>query len=264
MPGWVGVHEDWNGRMSRWLDYRDGDIPGFELSGLLSIQPGKVQRLPQPQVPFGLITGDFFDSPKSVVTELAGFRQLRMLRVSRVNPVGLRELRSFTQLTHLELLCAEPTDEDFAVLGNLSCLQVLEIEHPKATNAGWQQLDRHPALRVLTILDGFHTVSEDAVKGIRRMKGLRVLSLDCVKVTRAALAELAGLEGLTSLSILGIGTSIPDGALLELARLKTLSYLDLRGASRSASDLARLRELMPWCKIDAISQPPRWPPRDSN
>jgi len=89
------------------------------------------------------------------------------------------------------------------------------------------------------------------------MKRLKMVSLHGVKMTRVALADLAGLQSLTSLSI--TATSIPEGALLELAKLKTLSYLDLRGSSRSAADLDRLRELMPWCKIDAVSPTPRWP-----
>jgi len=99
-----------------------------------------------------------------VVTELAGFRQLRMLHVERVNPAGLRELRAFTHLTHLELLSAEPKDEDFVVLGSLPSLHVLKIEHPKATTAGWQELSRLPALRVLAIHTAFPTDSEDVVK----------------------------------------------------------------------------------------------------
>jgi hypothetical protein len=194
-----------------WLDHLDD---------LASLETAKID---------GSICND------DILRSVGRLKHLRSLDLSvceYVTPEGLRGLDDLKSLEALTMCDVEdsdmastwPTDSHLEALPDFPKLWYLNLNQAALTESGLEQLARFPGLRAL-ILDGCEEVTDETVKLISTFRHMRWLSLQgCINVTDRSLEYLAGLDNLQELMTERTNTSVRA--------------------------LARLRALLPQCKVN--------------
>ena len=157
---------------------------------------------------------------------LAKMTQLRQLDLSHtaITSAGLKSLAGLTLLESLSLQLTRVTDSGMKHLGALTHLETLDLAKTGVKNKGFAELESLPALHALNLW--LSDVRAAGFEALARMPGLRALDLASTRADDAALAQLAGLERLSFLS-LRFCTSIHPAGFAPLASLAALKHLDL-------------------------------------
>jgi hypothetical protein len=212
--------------------------------------------------------------------QVVGLRGIRSLSIwGRLSGRQLKLLEGLDELQALNLAYAssEPT-EDFEpvdpeaeedcslTLPPLPKLRGLNLYHAWFSGDGLEHLER---IEVLGL--SYTEVDDDAMKKLADLRHLRSLSLDGTTVSDDGLRHLAhlttlealwlwetptgdkGLQhlaGLSNLRELRTGPNVTDTSVSLLGKLRKLEHLDLRDTGMTADGVARLKEVLPNCRID--------------
>ncbi len=186
---------------------------------------------------------------------------IESFQITRVRLVGSRpkldELLTAIMNPRLEALIGLDlsrttiADDDLERLKRLVALRELNLANTHVTDAGLASLKGLTALRQLD-LDG------DAVRGtglmhLQDLSELTELRLGCPELTNLFLVELAGLKKLERLSL--AKSSVSDEGVTHLAPLTNLKELDLSDTTVMASRVAKLKTLLPKCRIVTTAAP---------
>jgi internalin A len=106
---------------------------------------------------------------------------------------------------------------------------------------GWVKQDE-----TVVVLEGA-VVTDNVLKELAPLKGLKTLSLRNTEVTDEGLKELAQLKSLAFLNI--ADTKVTDAGLKELAALKTLTSISMYRTKVTEAGVAELKKALPGCKI---------------
>ena len=233
--GWIS--EDQEGNVDwqpGWAKPGDEDLPAFRVSVFTT---GKLEALPQPEVPFGLELRNP-DVTAAELGELTGLKQLKSLSLesTQVTDADLRGLAGLTQLQTLNLGRTEVTDAGLKELAGLTQLQSLKLNSTKVTDASVKELAGLKQLKSLGL--GSTLVTDAGLKELAGLTKLQSLNLGNTKVTGVGLKELASMKQLQTLK-LG-GSKVTDTGLKELAGLTRLQKLDLMSTKVTDAGLKEL------------------------
>ena len=119
---------------------------------------------------------------------------------TRIRGGGLRELRTLSSLTTLNLFACKISDSGMSQLAELRNLRYLDLQHTQITDVG--------------------------LKELKQLKNLETLDLGSDRITDAGLRELGGLKKLSSLTV--DSNQITDAGLVDLKELTKLANLKLQ------------------------------------
>lgn len=134
-------------------------------------------------------------------------------------------------------------DGDLALLDDLKAVKSISIPFSKITDCGLRHCSYLASMEFLNLnnCEGF---SDNGLKYVERMHGLKVLWIGGTKTTDSGLKHL---RGLTQLENLGLwDTKVTDAGMCHIVELRDLRVLDLRGTATSDESiplLARLQKL---------------------
>jgi hypothetical protein len=135
------------------------------------------------------------------------------------------------------------SDDDLALLSELSGIVFLDLTGTKITDDGLRHIGRMKQLKVLILNDT--AVSDVGVKSLGYLHEMGILELNHTGVTDEGLAVVRGMPLLGSLFLQG--TSISDEGLDNLQGLDYLSNLDITRTHATDKSLATLGKLpMMW------------------
>lgn len=202
-----------------------------------------------------------------IIGELHGLTVIHLSNDNRVgNRVigeGLKELRHLTNLSALDLVGCDITNDDLKEVaqhqsltklflsGNslgdagmkelraLSNLVELDLNYVKVTDAGLSDLAELKSLQKLEL--GGSKVTDAAWKELRRLSNLTYLDLSNTRLTGIGISELKDLKNLTSLNL--ESTRIRDASAKELSELKNLTYLRLSDTKITDEGLLEFKQL---------------------
>ncbi|MFO7900267.1 MAG: SUMF1/EgtB/PvdO family nonheme iron enzyme [Planctomycetota bacterium] len=180
------------------------------------------------------------DAGMASVGRLAKLRYLGLKDCGQIGDEGLRHLAGLTELRRLRLSYNKRlTAEGLEALAEFQELRTLDVRFVKGVDDKTVELlSRLPHLQLLS-LHGTR-VTSGCVDSLARMRSLRCLGLTGADMKGEALAPLASLPGLVSLSL---STQVGDETLPVLARFKSLKRLSLAGAQITDAGLAHLKKL---------------------
>jgi len=180
--------------------------------------------------------------------DLSGLKKLRTLNLvgTQVTGATLKDLAGLENLTTLDMTIAPVTDEGLKGLAPLKKLTSLSLFGTKVTDAGVRFLEPLENLEKLEI--GNTELSDKGLKHLAALRKLSSLRLhSCRNLTDVGLKNLAPLDKLTSLDV--SATAVSDEGVPALAALRNLTTLELSGTQMTDAGVARLRQLLPRCKI---------------
>lgn len=179
--------------------------------------------------------------------ELAGLTQLTRLDLHQadVTAAGLPHLRAATKLTYLKLGCnKELQGGSLSSLRSLTELRSLDLHNTKVADSDLVSLRQFPKLETLLLYRT--SLTSAALAHVADLDQVKTLDLGSSKVTVAGLMQLVRMNGLKTLTLNDI--TITDADVTRLARLR-VTKLTLRDHKLTSRGLARLRSLMPKCKV---------------
>jgi uncharacterized protein (TIGR02996 family) len=150
-----------------------------------------------------------------------------------------------TALRRLSLAGVGAPDDALRHLAPLTCLQYLDLDCNRLTDAGLKHLETLTRLETLSVADA-GGVTDAGLRHLAPLAGLRLLSLSRTGVTDAGLKELAVLTRLRALFL--DSTRVTDEGVKQLAALPQLERLRLDW--RPASRVEELRRALPGCGIN--------------
>ncbi len=165
---------------------------------------------------------------------------------TRVEGQGLRHLEALTELIELNLRMCRLTDDGFANLPTLPNLSVLKLATNILTDSSLEVCGRQQSLVELECRNNRLTG-----EGFRYLQELRALSrmvCGCRSLRIDACEYLAKITSLTSLSLSG-SQQFTSSSVNSLSTLSQLTSLTLNNTCHSKSDIKRLNELLPYCRI---------------
>jgi hypothetical protein len=136
-------------------------------------------------------------------------------------------------------------DAGFAGIGQLSQLEILEVDGTRTEDRELANLQRLTCLKTLTLKDVRPT--DNGLFFLRRLTQLEELDLAGTTVTDAGLAHLEGLARLRRLRL--DGTSVTDAGLVHLKGLTGLRGLDLIETNVTDAGVQDLRRALPLLDI---------------
>ncbi len=233
----------------------------------IKVELGRITNLRSiielPRLRFLTILGNPDPGTLGVVNRLTNLESLDLTECGI--PEG--ETIEFDKLTKLRILApGELTDAALRSIGKLPHLEELYLGGP--TDKSIAALQDARSLRKLH-LDGCWAISDDATKVLKRLTGLRYLTISGSSITDAGLRNLASLSELEELVLTGnritsegvsalaklphlrkldisgtvSGSALDDRAGLALRRLTGLESLNLSGTKIADQGVADLREL---------------------
>ncbi|MES2793077.1 MAG: hypothetical protein V4719_25925 [Planctomycetota bacterium] len=200
-------------------------------------------------------------------------KQLSDLDLSshKITDAGLRHLSALTMLTKIRLNCEKINGPGLKHLTGLTHLKELSIDTADLADDGLQHLSQCKSLTSLRIIGARHA-TDKGLKDLSQLTNLDMLNMSNSGITAAGLKELqplinlkslylvncpiadAGVSDLQSLKNLNSldldGTQISDAAIPELAKLTDLRSLSLKRTRVTRVGFARIRHLMPECRVD--------------
>ena len=130
------------------------------------------------------------------------------------------------------------------MLAQFSTLRNLEIHMTSVTDDGLVHLEDLP-LEVLWL--GGPRISDVAMRAVAGMTGMRHLDVCCRRVTDEG---VRAIDSLTKLEVLWLsGCGITDASVDVLAGFRRLRELSVNNTGVTAAGKARLRTLLPHCKV---------------
>ncbi|MBA4190096.1 MAG: hypothetical protein C0467_19090 [Planctomycetaceae bacterium] len=210
----------------------------------------KVEEVPSQ--PFR-VTSITFGSNSSPVTD-EGIKNLRGLSgithlhlspyTSKVTDAGVENLAGLASLTDLHL-AGDATEKCIGLLTRLPALRNLSLPQTASSDESLRQLATHSGLQTLRLIGGGRkTVTDEGLKHLTGMAGLKELSLRMTRVTGTGLSSLAGLRCLTQLDL--SDNPLTAEGFKNLAQLHTVEQIWLNGVlvnHESLADVAKLPNL---------------------
>jgi len=158
---------------------------------------------------------------------------------------GLAHVAGLTKLKNLSLTQSKVSDDGLAPLMDLKELTSLSlVQCPNVSGRGLGALAKLTSLDALTVYAA--PLSDDGVVQLGKLAGLRIISLECSKVTAAGFAPLANLKKAEVIQ-LSRATMFDDAAskyLVGLSQLRDLAIYDARLSDVGLESLAGLTKLM--------------------
>lgn len=130
-------------------------------------------------------------------------------------------------------------------------VESLQLYGTEVTDEGLRALSEMPGLRNLELRST--TFTDAALVHVAEVGELRSLSLLHTSITGEGLAPLVNLPNLRDLRI--AWTDIGDDDLISIGRMKLLEHLHLRSNRVTPDGIARLREQLPDCAIQVKDEP---------
>ena len=164
---------------------------------------------------------------------LASFAELTdiSLERTRVGSEGMRQLKVLKKLV-----------EHLSVMKNL---KLLPVGNSGVTDAGLVHLGRMAQLEYLGLRG--NTITGKGMIHLAQLKKIKGLHLGETKVDDEGIKHLAGLVYLERLWL--HDTRVTDGSIDRITKFSRLREIDLRNTAVSAEGVARLRDLLPKCKV---------------
>jgi Leucine-rich repeat (LRR) protein len=157
---------------------------------------------------------------------------------------GLAHLRGVKNLEGLGLAATRITDEGLKALAGLQRLRGLDVRLTRVTAKGLRHLKGLPIDNLVISQSQVRPTDLEVLKDFPR---LRMLSVELLSLSDAAIPLLTELKGLESLSLQG--NRITDDGLQQLAALKGLKALSVLWNPVTDAGLERLRKALPGCRI---------------
>ncbi len=140
----------------------------------------------------------------------------------------------------------KPTDDDLALVSELSRLESLNLNGAPITDAGLERLTTLTRLERLSISEA--QITDAGLEHLKTLERLESLDLSGVPITDAGLKHLKTLTRLEFLSIMQ--TPITDAGLEHLKTLKRLEYLSLWGTQVTDEGVQQLQQALPDVEIN--------------
>ena len=167
------------------------------------------------------------DATLAHVAQLSKLKKLSLSMCRHVTDDGIRHIAKLTELEHLSLFGCSVGNLGQAYLVDLTNLKRLELAG-NGTEAGLRYLAKLTQLESLSIGYGSgYPVSEEGLRHIEAMEGLRYIALAGCEVNDRGLKSIGKLNQLEHL-MLENGT-MSDAGMAACAGLTNLRTLDLRG-----------------------------------
>lgn len=165
--------------------------------------------------------------------------------IVRTEPIGLPFVDQIfgseynQKITEVYWLDAEVTDENLAVLENISTLRKIELTGTNVNGDGLKHLAGQKDLYTLHL--GKTPVTDAMMPHLDQLPNLGILSLSETRVTDAGLEQLAASKGLERLFL--DGTSVSDAGMEHLTHLSKLKELSLKNVPITDRGLNHLKKL---------------------
>jgi internalin A len=207
----------------------------------------------------GLTNLQFLDLEQTKITDACAphFANLKnLMRINlgafRVNEDGfgvgdqvLAVLGTLPKLDNIDLRLTKVTDAGMAELAKCQSLQSVSIAGTEVSDAGLVHLAKLKNLKSLSlgVYDEGAKISDEGLKTIGQMSGLRWLGLSGTPITDAGLPYLSGLKNLESLQL--DETKVTSAGLAHLKPLQSIVRLRLMDTvdDEGAKHLAKLNNL---------------------
>ncbi|GEM_PF-2948397 len=158
---------------------------------------------------------------------------------AHVSDAAIEQLRGHKNLEMLSGLQGV-TDAGLAIIATIPKLKTLDLSQGVFTAAGLKLLSGAENLVTLNLSNS--NVTNDTVEGVRNLHQLAGLNLmSCRKITDDALAHVASLKKLTSLTV--SHTKITDAGLEHVSRLTSLKGLQIEGTSVTDAGIAHIKNM---------------------
>lgn len=190
---------------------------------------------------------ELLDLSKSCITDnalvsIAKLKSLKWLNLTRtsITGQGLAELHNL-QINELFLRCLSLSKEGYRHLGNMQSLQRLHLGD-NVEDTDLAEIKKLSGLRRLSL--GSSLVTDAGVKHISELSKLNELHLVCESVTDAGVKDLCALQELRSISLYKTGITDKSAAYLaRMAKLTTIHLSYTSVTSRAIADLSQLPNL---------------------
>ena len=203
-----------------------------------------------------------FDSVENIYLErtritndgLRNLQDLRSVRTlilasTRINDDGMEIVASFPRLQMLSLARTRVTDEGLSHLENSHALERLYLGGSRVNGSGLGALKALPRLRWLSFQGS--NVDDQLLDHVVELPNLQVLTLDHTQISDKSITKLTKLKRLSQVSV--TNTQVSDAAIEDLGKIKTLRTLNLHGSKVTQAGYARLKKLLPKCRISGIN-----------
>jgi Leucine-rich repeat (LRR) protein len=186
----------------------------------------------------GLDISDRWDMTNAMLSQLAGIKSLRILRMAntRINDAGLSAVAELPGLKVL-VLNNQTSNAGLKQLKNLKALESLELHKSKVTDAGLVVLKGLPKLEALD-LSGTH-ITDAGARILATLASLKQLDVSETDITDQGAALLASLPQLETVFA---SAHMTNQGLRSLARVKKLKTLDVSGARVTDEGVASLAQ----------------------
>jgi RNA polymerase sigma factor (sigma-70 family) len=173
------------------------------------------------------------------IAHLTALEELELLDCP-IGDEGARHLAGLPRLKSLTIGGCQVGDEGLGRLTALRSLERLDLGNCWITEAGMVHVGRMKSLKSLSLYRS--DIDDGGLAQLKELSALESLRLaDCLHITGAGLAHLAGLSRLRSLDL--ESTPITDAGLAHLAGLANLEDLNLPDLKITDAGLAHLRGL---------------------
>ena len=178
---------------------------------------------------------------------LASFPELTdiSLEGTRVGSEGVRHLKVLKKLEWLNLYQCSVGDAGVRHLSGIKNLKLLPVGNSGVTDAGLVHLGRMAQLEYLGLRG--NTITGKGMIHLAQLKKIKGLHLGETKVDDEGIKHLAGFVYLERLWL--HDTRVTDRSIDWITKFSRLRELDLRNTAVSAEGVARLRDLLPKCKV---------------
>jgi len=190
-------------------------------------------RLPK-LTSLGLLDLNVTDAGLARLADLTRLRVLDLRGCPQITTAGLQRLRALKGLKVLRVRGYQIDDATLAMLKDFPNLAGLVVEEASISDAGLASL-ASPPLEDLGLFRCYR-ITDEGLRHLARLAGLRQLSLRDVPITGEGLVDLRGLPKLSMLRL--NETGVGDAALEHLKGLKGLTRLELRQTQTGDAGLA--------------------------
>jgi len=187
-----------------------------------------------------LIANEFGDEHLAMLKSFKNLTELELVGAN-VTDAGMQEVALITSLRSLYVFGTPITDAGLKEIARLEKLTSLGLERTHITDAGLAELSRLKELRQL-YLDRMN-ITDKGARHLARLSELTTLSVVETKITEAGLAELSSLGSLSTLKV--GGQRITDGSVEQLVKFKNLSELRIINSQLTEAGFQKIKAALP-------------------
>jgi hypothetical protein len=138
------------------------------------------------------------DKGLASVAELTDLRELAIWWATGITDAGMADLSHLPRLSMVDISLSKLTDEGIGKLGRLPMLEDLSVQGQSFSDQALIDLSRATHLKSLILRGNGSKVTEKGIEQLKKLKGLRILSLEATRISPEARKGLIeAIPGLT-------------------------------------------------------------------